>query len=51
MNWSFAGDIQSRVEQFEREVLRYETRSGEKIKDVLEEAEIMHEHTELSRIS
>eukprot|EP00974_Lingulodinium_polyedra_P118413 11167054-Lingulodinium_polyedra.AAC.1 len=29
MNWSFAGDIQSRLELFEREVLRYEARSGE----------------------
>ena len=31
MNWSFSGDIQSRVELFERELQRYETRAKEVI--------------------
>ena len=31
MNWSFAGDIQSRMELFDRELQRYETRAREAV--------------------
>ena len=31
MNWSFAGDIQSRMELFDRELQRYETRARESV--------------------
>ena len=31
MNWSFAGDIQSRMELFDREMQRYETRARESV--------------------
>lgn len=31
MNWGFGGDIQSRLELFERELLRYEARAGESV--------------------
>jgi len=31
MNWSFSGDVQSRIELFEREVLLYEKKSSEHI--------------------
>ena len=31
MNWSFAGDIHSRMELFDRELQRYETRAREAV--------------------
>ena len=31
MRWSFSGDIQARLKVFEREVLRWEAKAGEKM--------------------
>eukprot|EP00971_Amphidinium_carterae_P042509 835611-Amphidinium_carterae.1 len=35
LSWKFAGDIEGRIEAFEREILRYEHASGEGVSDVL----------------
>ena len=31
LNWSFSGDVQARMELFEREILNYQKRSGEEV--------------------
>eukprot|EP00971_Amphidinium_carterae_P304933 6059623-Amphidinium_carterae.1 len=33
--WKFAGDIEGRIEAFEREILRYEHASGDQVSDAL----------------
>eukprot|EP00971_Amphidinium_carterae_P180637 3582678-Amphidinium_carterae.1 len=35
LSWKFAGDIEGRIEAFEREILRYEHASGEGVSDAL----------------
>eukprot|EP00971_Amphidinium_carterae_P324279 6444077-Amphidinium_carterae.1 len=35
LSWKFAGDIEGRMEAFEREVLRYEHASGNVVSDAL----------------
>eukprot|EP00971_Amphidinium_carterae_P341292 6480029-Amphidinium_carterae.1 len=35
LSWKFAGDIQGRMEAFEREILRCEHASGEGVSDAL----------------
>eukprot|EP00971_Amphidinium_carterae_P167437 3317517-Amphidinium_carterae.1 len=35
LSWKFAGDIEGRIEAFEREILRYEHASGDVVSDAL----------------
>eukprot|EP00971_Amphidinium_carterae_P309032 6140473-Amphidinium_carterae.1 len=42
LSWKFAGDIEGRMEAFEREILRYEHASGEGVSDALRVGVAMH---------